>query len=36
MVVGALIIFALAVEPNSPARLWQIGEQKSRMWPSPY
>src|SRR3974390_717052 len=36
MVVGALIIFFLAVEPNGLARLWQIGKQKLRVWPFPY
>jgi branched-chain amino acid transport system permease protein len=36
MVVGALIIFFLIVEPNGLARLWQIGKQKLRVWPFPY
>lgn len=36
MVVGALIVFFLAVEPNGLARLWQIGKQKLRVWPFPY
>ncbi len=36
MVVGALIIFFLIVEPHGLARLWQIGKQKLRMWPFPY
>jgi branched-chain amino acid transport system permease protein len=36
MVVGALIVFLLAVEPNGLARLWQIGKQKLRVWPFPY
>jgi branched-chain amino acid transport system permease protein len=36
MIVGALIIFLLAVEPNGLARLWQIGKQKLRVWPFPY
>jgi len=36
MVVGALIIFFLAVEPAGLARLWQIGKQKLRVWPFPY
>ena len=36
MIVGALIIFFLAVEPNGLARLWQIGKQKLRAWPFPY
>ena len=36
MIVGALIIFFLAVEPNGLARLWQVGKQKLRVWPFPY
>ncbi|HWV42868.1 ABC transporter permease subunit [Pseudorhodoplanes sp.] len=36
MVVGALIIFFLVVEPHGLARLWQIGKQKLRVWPFPY
>jgi branched-chain amino acid transport system permease protein len=36
MVVGALIIFFLIVEPHGLARLWQIAKQKLRMWPFPY
>jgi branched-chain amino acid transport system permease protein len=36
MVVGALIIFFLAVEPHGLARLWQIAKQKLRVWPFPY
>ena len=36
MMVGALIIFFLIVEPHGLARLWQIGKQKLRMWPFPY
>ncbi len=28
MIVGALIIFFLIVEPHGLARLWQIGKQK--------
>jgi len=36
MVVGALIVFFLIVEPNGLARLWQIGKQKLRVWPFPY
>jgi branched-chain amino acid transport system permease protein len=36
MVVGALIIVFLIVEPHGLARLWQIGKQKLRMWPFPY
>jgi branched-chain amino acid transport system permease protein len=36
MIVGALIVFFLIVEPNGLARLWQIGKQKMRVWPFPY
>jgi branched-chain amino acid transport system permease protein len=36
VVVGALIIFFLIVEPYGLARLWQIGKQKLRVWPFPY
>lgn len=36
MIVGALIIFFLIVEPAGLARLWQIGRQKLRTWPFPY
>jgi branched-chain amino acid transport system permease protein len=36
MVVGALIIFFLIVEPHGLARLWQIVKQKLRVWPFPY
>jgi branched-chain amino acid transport system permease protein len=36
VVVGALIIFFLVVEPHGLARLWQIGKQKLRVWPFPY
>ena len=35
MMVGALIIFFLIVEPHGLARLWQIGKQKLRVWPFP-
>jgi branched-chain amino acid transport system permease protein len=36
MVVGALIIFFLIVEPHGLASLWQIAKQKLRVWPFPY
>ena len=36
MIVGALIIIFLIVEPHGLARLWQIGKQKLRVWPFPY
>ena len=36
MIVGALIVFFLIIEPAGLARLWQIGKQKLRVWPFPY
>ena len=36
MLVGALIVFFLIVEPHGLARLWQITKQKLRVWPFPY
>ena len=36
MIVGALIIFFLIVEPAGLARLWQITREKLRLWPFPY
>jgi branched-chain amino acid transport system permease protein len=36
VIIGALIIFFLIVEPLGLARLWQIGKQKLRVWPFPY
>jgi branched-chain amino acid transport system permease protein len=36
MLVGALIILVLIVEPHGFARLWQITKQKLRRWPFPY
>ena len=36
IIVGALIIFFLIVEPHGLARLWQIAKQKLRVWPYPY
>ena len=36
MIVGALIIFFLIVEPAGLARLWQVAKQKLRVWPFPY
>ncbi|MBA4783131.1 MAG: branched-chain amino acid ABC transporter permease [Rhizobiales bacterium] len=36
MVIGALIIFFLIVEPAGLARLWQVARQKLRTWPFPY
>lgn len=36
MLIGALIIFFLIVEPHGLARLWQITKEKLRTWPFPY
>ena len=36
MLVGALIIIFLIVEPNGLARLWGTAKQKLRTWPFPY
>ena len=36
MIVGALLIGFLILEPHGLARLWQIGKQKLRVWPFPY
>ena len=36
MIVGALIIGFLVIEPMGLARLWQIAKQKLRVWPVPY
>jgi len=36
IIIGALIILFLIVEPHGLARLWQIGKQKLRVWPFPY
>jgi len=36
MVIGALIIFFLIVEPHGFARLWAVGKEKLRTWPFPY
>lgn len=36
MMVGALIIVFLILEPHGLARLWQTLKQKLRMWPFPY
>ena len=36
MIVGALIILILIVEPHGMARLWQIAKQRLRTWPFPY
>ena len=36
MMIGALIIFFLIVEPHGLARLWQIAKEKLRLWPFPH
>ena len=36
VIIGALIIFILIVEPHGLARMWQILKQKLRVWPFPY
>jgi branched-chain amino acid transport system permease protein len=36
MIIGALIIAFLVMEPHGLARLWQIGKEKLRVWPFPY
>ncbi|NOX72426.1 MAG: branched-chain amino acid ABC transporter permease, partial [Alphaproteobacteria bacterium] len=36
MIIGALIMFFLIVEPHGLARLWAILKQKLRVWPFPY
>jgi branched-chain amino acid transport system permease protein len=36
IIVGALILFFLIVEPHGLARLWQVAKQKLRVWPFPY
>ncbi len=36
MIIGALIIIFLIMEPHGLARLWQVGKEKLRVWPFPY
>jgi len=36
MMIGALIILFLIVEPHGMARLWQVMKEKLRRWPFPY
>lgn len=36
MIIGALTIYLLIIEPHGLARLWQIMKQKLRVWPFPY
>lgn len=36
MVVGALIVFFLIVEPHGLAQLWRLAKEKLRLWPFPH
>ena len=36
VVIGALIIFFLIVEPNGLAQLWRVTKEKLRLWPFPH
>jgi len=36
MIVGALIVFFLIVEPHGLAQLWRIAKEKLRLWPFPH
>ncbi|HUV20814.1 MAG TPA: branched-chain amino acid ABC transporter permease [Gammaproteobacteria bacterium] len=36
IIIGALIIGFLIVEPHGLARLWRIAKEKLRLWPFPY
>jgi len=36
MIVGALIVFFLIVEPHGLARLWSTAKEKMRLWPFPH
>ncbi len=36
MIIGALIIFFLIIEPRGLARIWSMLKQKLRVWPFPY
>ena len=36
VIVGALIVFFLIIEPHGLARMWAILKQKLRVWPFPY
>ena len=36
IIIGALIILILIVEPHGLARIWQLTKQKLRVWPFPY
>jgi branched-chain amino acid transport system permease protein len=36
IIIGALIVFFLIVEPHGLARLWATAKQKLRLWPFPH
>ena len=36
VIVGALIVFFLVVEPHGLAALWRLAKSKLRLWPFPY
>jgi branched-chain amino acid transport system permease protein len=36
VIVGALIMFFLIVEPHGLARLWALAKEKLRLWPFPH
>ena len=36
MIVGALIVVFLIVEPHGLAQLWRIAKEKLRLWPFPH
>jgi len=36
VLICALIVFFLIVEPHGLARLWQIAKEKLRLWPFPH
>ncbi len=36
MIVGALIVFFLVVEPHGLAQLWRLAKEKLRLWPFPH
>lgn len=36
MIVGALIVFFLIVEPHGLAQLWRLAKEKLRLWPFPH
>jgi len=36
MMVGALILLFLIMEPHGLAQLWRIAKEKLRLWPFPH